>query len=424
MEPGDVTPHEQQGTSIETSRATAESQAGFIMAKQYPRNEDLALNKILNSCRRVGLAESAEYAFPKGGVTVMGPSVRLAEAVAQNWGNILFGIREMEQKEGETVMMAYCYDMESNTRAERIFTVSHSIKLRSGEMKKLEDPRDVYEMNFNMGARRKRACILEVIPGDVIELAVEACRATLQAAGQDASPEAIEKMVEAFTEIGVSKEQIELRQGKNTEALVASELAMLRKIFKSITEGMSTPEKWFGDDVLQQPKAVKKADKKKTTKAKKASKSKAKPKDNKADNKADPTEPSPSQSEGTASPSPTEAPEPPPGDPTPFEEAAARRGVEPPNEEDLPLGGKMVDPEENIITDRLEVVKFIKDGTSASGNPWTLYHIETSGGHKLACFDKTVVTECDEALAQGQLCKLEYRETPKGLNLLSITVIG
>lgn len=413
MGPGDVAPHEQQGTSIEESRATAESQAGFIMAKQFPRNEDKALNRILNTCRRVTLARAALYAFPKGGTTVSGPSVRLAEAVAQHWGNILFGIREMEQKEGETVMMAYCYDLETNTRAERIFTVSHSLKLRDGSMKVLEDPRDIYEINFNMGARRKRACILEVIPGDVIELAVEACQATLEASGEDASPENIAKMMKAFEKYNVSQEMIEMRQGKSIDALVATEVAVLRNIFKSIEDGMSTPEKWFGEETLQQPEEEE-------PKAKPKKKAPAKKKGGKK--KADPpakSKPSPSQSGDTPSQSATEAP---PGDPEPpnaFQEAAAKK------KEDLPLGGEMVDPEDdNTITDRLEVVKFIKEGVAKSGDAWSLYHIETANGTKLACFDETVVSDCEDACDAGQLVKLHYRKTPKGLNLLGMEVIG
>ena len=407
---GEVTPYEQQGTSIETSRATAESQAGFIMAKQFPRNEDACLNKILNSCRRVGLAENAEYAFPKGGITVMGPSVRLAEAVAQQWGNILFGIREMEQKDGETVMQAYCYDLESNARAERIFTVKHTIKLKSGEMKTLTDPRDIYEMNFNMGARRKRACILEVIPGDVVELAVEACRATLEAEGQDASPEAIAKMVEAFEEIGVSKEQIEMRQSKNTEALVASELGMLRKIYKSIKDGMSTPEKWFGEELIEEPKAKKKpepkpkkkATKKKTTKKKAEKPAEEPPPAPEGDPEPDPIEPSPSASEDTASQSATE--------------------------EELPLGGEMVDPEDDgsnpTITDKIESVKFVTEGKTKKGNPWKLWHVITANGTKLSCFDEGLFTAAESACTNEYVCELEYQETEKGNKLLGIELLG
>lgn len=405
IEPGDVQPYEQQGTSIETSRATAESQAGFIMAKQFPRNEDLALNRILNSCRRVGLARNAEYAFPKGGTTVSGPSVRLAEAVAQQWGNILFGIREMEQKEGETVMMAYCYDLETNTRAERIFTVKHQIKLKGGGMKTLDDPRDVYEINFNMGARRKRACILEVIPGDVIELAVEACNATLAAEGEDASPEAIQRMVDAFGEKGVTQEMIELRQGKNVEALVASELAMLRKIYKSIEDGMATPEKWFGEEVIAEPKRVdKKKDKPKAKKTPKDKKTKAKAGDKKADKKE-----------------PEGAPEAPPGDPEPpnaFEEAAAAK-----KEPEKKKEKKAARRELPTLTSQIEVVKFIKDGGTPE-RPWTLYHISTADGTKLACFDQALIEKAEEICDSGELCEIEYNETEKGKSIVDITVIG
>ena len=233
-----------EATSIEEERATAESQAGFVVAKRFPRNSKSALNRVLSSCGRKTLAEQAEYVFPRGGQTVSGPSIRLAEAIAQNWGNIQFGIRELQQIEGASMLMAYCYDLETNTRAERIFTVKHVRKAR-GQVTQLTDPRDIYEMAFNQGARRLRACILQVIPGDVVELAVEACRATLAATDADTTPENIAKMLEAFKALDVTKEMIEARLGKKVEAIRPEEMVQLRKIFTSLNDGMSKVDQWF-----------------------------------------------------------------------------------------------------------------------------------------------------------------------------------
>jgi len=155
-----------------TTRQAQEVQAAMVIAKRFPRDEVEAFNRILKSCQRKTLAEQSMYEYPRGGQKVTGPSIRLAEALAQNWGNLDYGIVELEQNNGESQVMAYAWDLETNTRQSKIFSVPHIRATKHGN-KTLTDPRDIYEMVANQGARRLRACILGVIPGDVIDSAVE-----------------------------------------------------------------------------------------------------------------------------------------------------------------------------------------------------------------------------------------------------------
>ena len=76
---------------------------------------------------------------------VTGPSIRLAEVLAQNWGNLDFGIVELEQRFGESSMLAYAWDLETNTRQTKVFTVKHKRRARGADVS-LTDPRDIYEM--------------------------------------------------------------------------------------------------------------------------------------------------------------------------------------------------------------------------------------------------------------------------------------
>jgi len=396
---GEIQPHEQQGMGVEASRAMAESQAGFVIAKRFPRDRERAKLAIMRECESIRLAEEAEFSFPKGGGNVHGPTIRLLEVIAQNWGNITTGIRELEELEDESVLQAYCYDLETNTREERIFRVKHYIKLKSGDMKYLDDPRDLYELKFNMGSRRKRACMENVIPRHIIDQAVEICRETVATKGEQPTEENIGKMIAAFAEIGVTEEMLELRQQKKLKALTGPEFRALKRIYKGIDDGYTTVEKVFGEGTLKPPKA-------KTKKAAPAKKKAAKKK------KADPA--------------PEEAAPAPPGDPEPpsaFEEAAAARGVTPPDEGRLPIE---LDEEEDddTMTDRIEVVKFVTDGKTKKGNPWKLYEIETANGTRLGCFDKGLVKRCEDAMDQGQLCEFEYEKTDKGLTLVGLDVIG
>jgi CMP-2-keto-3-deoxyoctulosonic acid synthetase len=225
------------------NRAVAEVQAAMMIASMNPRNQRGAMDRILNACTRQSLAESAVYQFARGGANVSGASIRLAEAIAQQWGNIQFGIRELEQRTGESTVQAFAWDVETNTRREVTFHVAHELHTRKG-VKKLTDPRDIYEMVANQGARRLRGCILAIIPSDVTEAAVAQCERTLVTTA-DVTPEAIKRLVEAFEAFGVSKEQIELRIQRRLDAVQPAQVANLRKIYASIRDGMSTADEWF-----------------------------------------------------------------------------------------------------------------------------------------------------------------------------------
>jgi hypothetical protein len=224
-------------------RAIAETQAAMVVAKKFPRDQIAAMDRILNACSRQSLAEQALYSYSKGGSDVTGPSIRLAEAIAQSWGNFQFGIRELEQRNGESTVEAFAWDIETNTRQTKVFQVPHVRHTRNGQ-KMLTDPRDIYELVANQGARRLRACILGVIPGDVIDSAVSQCELTLKTK-VDITPDLIKNMTDKFAEFGVSKEMIEKRIQRRMDAITPALVVSLRKIFNSMKDGMSSPSDWF-----------------------------------------------------------------------------------------------------------------------------------------------------------------------------------
>lgn len=231
------------------SREMEEVKGQIFMARQFPRNVFQAEQRILDACKRPSLAETAVYSYPRGGSRVEGPSIRLAEVLAQNWGNIAFGIKELEQRPGESVAMAYAWDLETNVRQEKVFTVPHSRKAR-GKIQKLEDPRDIYELVANNGARRLRACILGIIPGDIVEKAVEECNRTLSGNNQGPLKDRIANALKAFKEqFRVTQEQIEERFGYNVDAFTERDLLDLVKIFNSLKDGMSKVDDWFPKEV-------------------------------------------------------------------------------------------------------------------------------------------------------------------------------
>lgn len=228
----------------EQQRAIAETQASMMIAKRFPRDPVDAIDRILNACTRQGLAEEALYSYNRGGTDISGVSIHLAKAVAQNWGNIQHGIRELSQGNGESTVEAFAWDLETNTKEVKIFQVPHVRYSRNKGYTKLEDPRDIYELIANNGARRLRACILGVIPGDVVENARKQCESTL-ASKADTSPDAVKKMVEAFAAFGVTPEMIKIRIQRQLESINPAQIIQLRKIYNSLKDGMSKPMDWF-----------------------------------------------------------------------------------------------------------------------------------------------------------------------------------
>lgn len=228
---------------IAQSREMAEVQAAVYMARKFPRDEIAATNRILNACDRPSLAEVAVYEYARGGTAIAGPSIRLAEAIAQSWGNMQYGVREIDQTNGESTCEAFAWDVETNTRAIRSFKVKH-VRYANRSLSALIDPRDIYEAVANNGARRLRACILEIVPRDVSDLAVERCEATITAKA-DLSPEGIKKVLAAFEKYGITKAQIEKRIQRSIESITAGQICQLRKIIASIKDGMSQAAEWF-----------------------------------------------------------------------------------------------------------------------------------------------------------------------------------
>lgn len=238
------TSHLNAGTvAIEQSRAVAEVVAKLQVAKSFPRNEAVAFDRIIKACRRSTLAKEAEYSYPRGNERVSGPSIRLAEMLAAAWGNIEYGIRELSQRDGESEMEAYCWDLETNTMSSQKFTVKHERSTKQG-VKILTDQRDIYENNANLGARRLRARILAVIDGDIVDKSVAMCRATL--VGDPANiPARVEKMVAEFLKFTVTKAHIEKRIEKEIDKISAEDLADLISIYNSMKDGISKPSDWF-----------------------------------------------------------------------------------------------------------------------------------------------------------------------------------
>lgn len=229
-------------------RSAKEVEAMVLMAKRYPRDEQNSEARIIRACKRERLAETATYEYPRGGTKVTGPSIRLAEVLAQNWGNIDFGWTELARdKREDGIEVSHCeawaWDIEVNTRRSIRFDVPLVRDTKRGSYK-LEDERDKYEMCANQAGRRMRACILNIIPGDITEAALEECSATLKKSTIPLEKRR-ENAIKAFDKIGVKQPMLEKYLGCRQTAWTANDMFRLTKVLNSINDGMTTPGEHF-----------------------------------------------------------------------------------------------------------------------------------------------------------------------------------
>ena len=101
-------------------------------------------------------------------------------------------------------------------------------------------------MVSNQGARRLRACILGVIPGDVIDAAVDACNQTLIGGSKEPLKDRVRRMTRMFQDdFGVPIAAIEKVCGCNADAFSEQDMLRLGKIYNSIKDGMAKREDYF-----------------------------------------------------------------------------------------------------------------------------------------------------------------------------------
>ena len=179
--------------------------------------------------------------------------------MAMAWGNMDFGLRELEQKNGESTVEAFAWDLETNVRRSITFRVQHYRDTKRGRVK-LEDSRDIYEMVANQGSRRVRACILSVIPRDIQEAVMAQVENTMRASF-DITPEYLKKWLAAFEKFGVTKEQIEARIQRRLDTITPAQMTGLVNIYNSLKDGIGTVADFFEVQQQNTQKAMTLADK-------------------------------------------------------------------------------------------------------------------------------------------------------------------
>lgn len=251
--PNALTRPGETAASASAAQAKANVEARFTMALHQPRDIDVVRERLLADCKRPRFAEVAQWKRPVGGKTISGPSIRLAEACIRALGNIDAQTPTVYDDDDKRIVRVSVTDLEANATYSQDITVGKTVERRDGSGREVVGTREnsqkqmVYivratddEIMVKQAAlvsKAIRTCALRLVPGDLLEEALETAAAT-QARHDKEDPEAARKrLLDSLAAIGVSAAMLVKYLGHDTKIMSDAERADLRAIYAAIRDG-------------------------------------------------------------------------------------------------------------------------------------------------------------------------------------------
>lgn len=239
MENTEVTQTSQDTALYLITKSEIDSQ--ISTAKAFPRSLQTFMQSTLSMATLTeDIAQSCTYAVPRSGKAIEGPSVRLAEILCSNYGNIRSGARVIEN-DGKTITaQGICHDLESN------YCVTVEVKRKITNKMGQTFSEDMQVVTGNAAcAIAFRNAVFKVIPAAIVSGIYEQVKLVAKGTAQTL----IERRVKAvtwFNENGVSNTQIcSVLELKKIEDIDLDKLAILSGMRSALKNGESTLKDLF-----------------------------------------------------------------------------------------------------------------------------------------------------------------------------------
>ena len=218
----------------------------MILARQFPRVESAAGGKLVARCANMALAEKAVYSFKRGGTTVEGPSIRLAEAIVQCWGNMRSGAYLVADGPEYRTMRCWAMDLETGNKQELDVTFAKLIQRKQGRAGKTfwvePDARDLMELTNREAAKGRRNCIIGLVPRELVLQAMKQAKDT-KLAGIKQDPDGyLRSLIARFNVLGIDARELEAFVGRPLGQLNADLQAL--EYLGSVAAGLEEGQPW------------------------------------------------------------------------------------------------------------------------------------------------------------------------------------
>jgi hypothetical protein len=219
----------------------AEIDMQISTAKAFPRE----ISTVLKKAREMALltediAQSCVYALPRQGKVIDGPSVRLAEIVASNFGNMRTGARVISNDGKNIVAQGICHDLESNN----CVTVEVSRRITDKYGKTYNQ--DMQTLTGNAAcAIAFRNAVFKVIPAALINTIFDDCKDKARGKADELSQNTA-KAIAFFNTLGVAEDKIFTSIGiKSKDEMTLEKVGVLRGMAAAIKNGETTIKDLF-----------------------------------------------------------------------------------------------------------------------------------------------------------------------------------
>lgn len=238
--------------------STAEIDMQIATAKKYPRDTAAAVKNIADMAMLdEETAQDCFYVLHRNGAngtttTIEGLSVRMAEIIASNWGNLRVATRIIGN-DGKTITaQGICHDLQSNV------AVSNETKRKITDKQGRTYSEDMQVVTGNAAcAIAFRNAVLKVVPKAVLKKVIEEVRK--MALGKSIDLEtARQNAIAYFAKQNVTEDQILAYLGRDSrDAITQEDVYTLRATLNAIKEGTTTIAETFGK-AIEDKKATEK----------------------------------------------------------------------------------------------------------------------------------------------------------------------
>jgi len=212
-------------------------------AKQYPRPAPAVLRDQMKSLATIDEETAVECTFslPRGGKMIEGPSIRLAEIIAQYWPNVRVSTRVVEVGQAHLVAEGIFHDLENNVAQ----SVRVSRRITDKYNRRYND--DMIVMTGNAACSiARRNVILACVPKAVWRSAYEGARSMAMGEHED-MPTTITKAFDALLRFNVTEEQVLDKLAiSGRDEITREMIPNIRGMFATLKNGEMTAEVMFG----------------------------------------------------------------------------------------------------------------------------------------------------------------------------------
>lgn len=227
-------------TTLATAVVKAELDTQITTARAYPRSMQMSIDAINQlATMNEQMATECVYVLARAGKPLRGPSIRLAEIIAQCWGNCVSKARVISVDRINKTVTAegIFHDLQTNSTTE----ASHTRRISNKEGRLLSEDMIAVTCNAAQSIARRNA-ILAGVPKVIWSQAYQQCERVI--AGDVVTlVSKRESAIKAFAVFGLKPEQVfQILDVKGEADIGGDELVTLRALYASVKNGEVTIE--------------------------------------------------------------------------------------------------------------------------------------------------------------------------------------